>query len=98
MWVHRNGILHNSPTAQQEILEKQINDQIRAIYAGGTQALPRDAIGLLQKPLEHTLQLPLSTKQQWVESVNNASARKQRHEYGNYVSEQRFMANWLGHP
>ncbi len=98
MWAHRNGILHNSPTARQEILEKQINDQIRAIYAGGTQALPRDAIGLLRKPLEHTLQLPLSTKQQWVESVNNASARKQRHEYGNYVSEQRFMAIWLGHP
>ncbi len=92
MWAHRNGILHHSPTARQEILEKQINDQVRAIYEGGTQALPRDALGFVRKPLEHTLQLPLSTKQQWLESVNNAIERKRRHEYGNYVS---FMAAWV---
>jgi len=96
LWAHRNGILHTSPAARQEIIEKQVNDQIRNIYAGGTQALSRDAIGMLRKPLEHTLQLPLATKQQWMESIHDAIARKQRHEYGNYLSEQRFMAHWLG--
>jgi len=74
MWAHQNGILHQSPVARQDILEKQVNDQIRAIYEGGMQALPRDAIGLLWKPKEQTLQLPLTTKQQWLESVTNAIA------------------------
>jgi len=74
MWAHRNGILHQSPMARSNILEKQVNDYIRAIYARGTQALPRDAIGFLRKPLEQTLQLPLPTKQQWLELVNNAIA------------------------
>jgi len=36
------------------------------------QALPRDAIGLLRKPKEHTLQLLLTMKQQWLESITNA--------------------------
>jgi len=47
MWAHRNGILHQSPVARQEILEKQINDQVRAIYEGGTQALPCNALGFV---------------------------------------------------
>ncbi len=95
MWAHRNGILHTSPTARQEILEKHVNDKIRAIYEGGTQALPRDAIGLLWKTQEQTLQLPLSAKHQWLESINNAIAQKQKHEYRNYLSEQQFMASWV---
>ncbi len=88
MWAHRNGILHQSPVARQDILEKQVNDQISALYVGSTQALPRDALGFLRKPKEHTLQLPLTMKQQWLESVNNAIACKKRHDYGNYLSEQ----------
>jgi len=95
MWAHQNGILHTSPTARQEILEKHVNDKIRAIYEGGTQALPCDAIGLLQKTQEQMLQLPLPAKHQWLESINNAIARKQKHEYGNYLSEQWFMASWV---
>jgi len=77
MWAHRKGILHQSPVARQDILEKKVNDQISAFYDGGTQALPRDAIGLLRKPREQILHLPLTTKQQWLESVINAIARKQ---------------------
>ncbi len=77
MWAHRNGILHQSPVARQDILEKQANDQIHALYEGGMQALPRDAIGLLRKPKEHLLQLPLTTKQQWIELVKTAINRKQ---------------------
>jgi len=95
MWAHHNGILHKSITARQDILEKHVNDQICDIYARGSQALPRDAIGLLQKPKDQVLQLPLTTKQQWLESVQIAISRKKRHEYGNYISEQQFMATWV---
>jgi len=35
MWAHRNGILHNSVQAKQDILKKQVNDQIQTIYAMG---------------------------------------------------------------
>ncbi len=97
MWAHRNGILHQSPMARQEILEKQVNNQIHGIYAGGTQALPRDAFGFVRKPLEQTLHLSLPAKQQWLESVHNAIQRKKKHEYGKYASEQRFMNTWLIH-
>jgi len=95
MWAHCNGILHQSIMARQDILEKHVNDQVGDIYAHGSQALPRDAIGLLQKPKDQVLQLPLTTKQQWLESVQIAISRKKRHEYGNYISEQQFMATWV---
>jgi len=36
-------------------------------------------------------------KQQWIESVKTAINRKKHHEYGKYLSEQRFMANWAIH-
>jgi len=76
MWAHQNGILHQSPVARHDILEKQVNDQICALYTGGMQALPRDALGLLCKPKEHILQLPIVTKQQWIELVKTAINRK----------------------
>ena len=97
MWAHRNGILHQSTLARQDILKKHVNDQICAIYDGGTQALPRDAIEFIQKLKDQILQLPLTTKQQWLESVNIAIARQKRHDYGNYLSEQWFMATWVIH-
>jgi len=95
MWAHRNGILHESPTARQDILEKKVNDRICKLYMGGTQALPRDAIGLFRKPKEHILKLALPAKQQWIESVQVAIDQKKRHEFGAYLSEQRFMATWV---
>jgi len=95
MWAHHNGILHQSTMARQDILEKHVNDQICDIYDCGSQALPRDAIGFLRKLKDQVLQLPLTTKQQWLESVQIAISRKKRHEYGNYISEQQFMATWV---
>jgi len=97
MWAHRNGILHESPTACQDIIEKKVNNCICELYVGGTQALPRDAIGLLCKPKEHILQLALPAKQQWIKSVQVAIDRKKCHEFGAYLSEQQFMASWVIH-
>ncbi len=90
MWAHRNRILHQSLKAHQDILEKHVNDQICGIYDWGSQALPRDVIGFLRKPKDQVLQLPLTTKQQWLESVQIAISRKKRHEYGKYISKQQF--------
>jgi len=72
MSAHCNGILHQSTQARHDILEKQVNDQIHTIYANGMQALLRDVIGLLHKPKEQVLQLPLTTKQQWLKSIATA--------------------------
>jgi len=95
MWAHCNGILHQSTTTHQDILEKHVNDQICAIYDGGSQALPRDVIGFIWKLKDQVLQLPLTTKQQWLKSVQIAVSRKKWYEYGNYISEQQFMATWV---
>jgi len=97
MWAHRNGILHDSPTAHQDIIETKVNNSIYELYARAMQALPRDAIGLFRKPKEHILQLALPAKQQWVDSVQVAIDWKTRHEFGAYLSEQRFMAQWVIH-
>jgi len=95
MWAHHNGILHNSLPAKNNILEKHANNHINKIYATGTQALLRDAFGLLHHPKEQTLQLLLTAKQQWLESVEIAMDRKKWHDYGQYPSEQQFMATWV---
>jgi len=55
MWAHCNGILHNSPQANEDILEKPINVTIKDFYKYGILRLPRDAMGLMHKPKEHTL-------------------------------------------
>jgi len=84
MWAHRNGILHELPTACQDIIEKKVNDQICELYMGSTQALPWDAIGLFCKPKDHILQLMLTAKQQWIESVQIAMDWKKWHTFGTY--------------
>jgi len=74
MWAHHSGILHISAQAKQVILEKKINDQICSIYKTGSHALPCDALAFIHKPREQLLQLPLLTKQQWLELVKVAMA------------------------
>jgi len=95
MWAHQNRILHDSPWAKAEILENMVNNTIVDLYALGTQALPRDAMKLMHKPQEHMLWLPLKVKQQWIESVQVAWQQKTQHDYGQYLSEQWFMAKWV---
>jgi len=95
MWAHQNRILHNSPQAKYDILEKQVNNQIWTIYTNGTQAVPCDVIGLLRKLLDQILQLPLTMKQQWLDSIASTIAQKQWHEYGHYLGKQHFMATWV---
>jgi len=77
MWEHQNRMLHNSPQAQQQILESRINNQIQAYYTRtGPQALPLDAMHFMAQSVEHQLALPLAAKQQWLESMELAIARK----------------------
>jgi len=49
----------------------------------GPSQLAQEDIGLVQKPLEHQLSLPITTKQQWIESIQAALHWKSLHEYGN---------------
>jgi len=65
------------------------------LYVLGTQALPRDALKLMHKPQEHILQLPLKVKQQWIELVQVAWEWKTQHNFGQYLSKQKFMAEWV---
>jgi len=72
MWEQCNNELHGRAIKQQQILHSLANEQIRKMYAGGTQQLPRDALHFLQTPMEITLAYPLASKQLWVESVKLA--------------------------
>jgi len=95
MWEQRNDALHESTLNRGLILEKDINDKIRQIYSVGIGQLARGDFGLMKNPLEHQIQLPLHTKQQWVESIAAALHRKQIHEHGSMLAEQRLMETWV---
>jgi len=95
MWEQRNDALHDSTLNREIILEKDINDTIRQIYSVGIGQLARGDFGLMKHPLEHQLQLPLHTKQQWVDSIEAALHRKKIHEHGSMLAEQRLMETWV---
>jgi len=73
MWEHRNKELHEGDTAQQAILHSAVDAQIKKLYEGGAQQLPRDALKFLQTPQETVLLYSLTSKQLWLESVKAAS-------------------------
>ncbi len=95
MWQHRNKELHAGTESQQQILHSLTNDKIKALYDGGAQQLPRDVLKFLRQPMETILQYSLASKQMWLEAVQIAQERRQRHEYGRYLGEQRFMVTWM---
>jgi len=60
------------------------------MYAVGLCQLARADFGLMKHTLEHQLQLPLNTKQQWVASIN--AALHQRHlQHGAVIAKQELM-------
>ncbi len=61
MWDQRNKALHQSNLNQELILEKDVNNQIKQIYAMGPGQLAWADLGLMRKPLEHQLQLLLTS-------------------------------------
>jgi len=95
MWEHQNKELHSGGQEQQQILHFTVNTQIAAAYTGRAQQLPRDALHLLQSPVETVLQYPLASKQVWLELIQAAQQHQQQHEFGRYHSEQWFMVTWL---
>jgi len=95
MWEQRNNALHESNLNRETILEKDINNKIRKIYSVGIGQLARGGFRLMKHPLEHQLQLPLNTKQQWVESINAALHRKKIHEHRSMLVEQQLMETWV---
>jgi len=95
MWDQRNEALHDSGLNRELILKKDINDQIKQIYAVVMGQLACMDVGLMWNSVEHQLQLPLQTKQQWVASVDVALHRKHLHEHGTMLAEQQLMENWV---
>jgi len=96
MWEQQNKALHQSALNRDTILEKDINNQIRQMYALGPGQLTWADISLLKNPiLEHQLSLPMTTKQQWLESIVAAIHRKKLHKYGATVAEQWLMEAWV---
>jgi len=95
MWEQQNDALHESNLNRETILEKDINDKIRKIYSVGIGQLTRGDFGLMKHPLEHQLQLPINTKQQWVESIEAMLHRKKIHEHRSMLAEQRLMETWV---
>jgi len=60
--------LHNSETAQTQILEAEINQQIMESFQGGQKQMSWDMAHLLTQPCGSILNLLLTLKQQWVAS------------------------------
>ncbi len=56
MWAHWNGILHNSPWAKDNILEKQVNDTIVALYVMASIASETNVDWLVQVALQQKTQ------------------------------------------
>jgi len=95
MWDQWNEALHDSDLNQELILEKHVNDQIKQIYAVGMCQLVCTDFGLMPNPVEHQLQLPLNTKQQWVASIDVALHQKHLHKHGTMLAEQWLMETWV---
>jgi len=57
----------------------------------GTTELPQEALRMVWLTLKQQLQLPLTTKQQWLESVDLAICQKQQYEFGPMASKQHLM-------
>jgi len=72
VWDHQNKELHAGTEQQQQIIHSLVNEQIKKLYAGGAQQLPRDVLKFLRTPKEVVMQYPLASKQLWVESVTTA--------------------------
>jgi len=72
MWEQWNGALHKSPLNWENILEKDINDKIWQTYEVGPRQLAQANIGLPRNTLDHQLSLLMTTKQQWLESIEAA--------------------------
>jgi len=69
MWHHRNEALHNSEVNQQEILEADINQEIKQAYDQSMESIPKAAKKLLRRPLKKLLQLPRYYKKQWIATL-----------------------------
>ncbi len=96
MWAHRNGVLHAVEHPHNDIIDSRTNEQLTTLYRRGILAVPRDAFNLFQSSLTELLQQPSAYKIKWIRSVEAAIARKQHHNFGAYLPEQRFMRRWLG--
>jgi len=95
MWAHRNGVLHDAEQPHVDIIDSQTNEQLTMLYQRGVHAVPRDAFNLFHSSMTELLQQPSAYKIKWIQSVEVAIARKQHHNFGAHLAEQRFMRRWL---
>jgi len=95
MWEHRNEAMHGSQLAQRQLLHLAIDSQMRLLYRGGPQHLPRDMLHFITQPVETILAYSLRSKQQWVASVQAVQMDRQQHKFGAYLSKQQGLQNWL---
>jgi len=98
LWTHRNMELHSSEEARTLILEADINRRIVEAFLHGSSGLPRDAVHLLNQTKEQVLQWPLTTKQQWLDSLAAAKRRAERANRDPLAGERELMERWVIHP
>jgi len=96
MWDYQNEAMHNLESYHNDILDSQINNQVRATYSNGLQAVPWDVFRMFRDSLETLLMKPPQYTGHWVASVQADRRQKQWHNHGVYQSEQQGMQWWLG--
>jgi len=88
---------HLSAEARILIIEEDANCQIEEAYLSGSGGLPRDAVHLLQRSKEQVLQWPLTTKQQWLDSLEVAKKQWQQSNQDPLAGERALMVTWVLH-
>ncbi len=90
--------LHSSEEAQTQILEADINRRIVEAFLHGSSGLPRDVVHFLNRTKEQVLQWPLTTKQQWLDSLAVAKCRVEQANRDPQAGERELMERWVLHP
>jgi len=69
MWQHRNKALHETEKNKQEIVEADINQQIRQVYQPAVHTVPKAVRPLMRQPLARLLTFPATYKHQWMATL-----------------------------
>jgi len=89
--------LHLSVEVQILIIEADANSRIEEAYLSSSSRLPRNAVHLLNWPKEPVLQWPLTTKQQWLDSLEAAKQRWEQANRDPLAGKRALMAMWVLH-
>jgi len=95
MWNYRNKALHKLEINKQDILEANVNKQIREVYGKGVRSSLPDTHVLMKRSLAQLLSFSTQYKNKWLASVDAAMARSNQHKLGQTCTQRRLVTQSL---